>query len=65
MVGRDLFGWGTEWQNLAVDSGLANAPRYELSLLCAKVEYDDGFVMIVAGQEREPLMVFVRLKRMG
>lgn len=49
---RDLFDWSIEGQNFAVDSGLANAPGNELRILRSKVEYDDGLVMIRAGQER-------------
>jgi hypothetical protein len=40
----NFFGGGVERKDLAVNSGFANTPANQLSVLGAEVKYDYGFV---------------------
>lgn len=53
-------------ENLAIDSGFADAASDELCVLCPKVKYYDRFVAGVISQKKEDLLApFVRLKLFG
>ncbi len=52
-MGAYFLRCGAERKNLAINTGFADTPRDELSVLGTEVKYDDGFVMSVKIQNNK------------